>query len=69
MKELQLLKDGKHPELLKLKREQEEIRRQKFEVLNKNAEYEKKIIEQQYKFEVQSAHDELEDFKATNGLN
>ena len=66
--ELQLLKEGKHPDLIKLKREQEEVRRQKFSILEKNAEYEKRIIDQQCRFEVQSAEDELEDFKLSRGL-
>ena len=66
-KELQSLRDGSHPELQRLKREHDELKKKKFDSLEKNAEYEIKFIEQQYRCEVQSAQEELEDFRYTHG--
>jgi hypothetical protein len=59
--ELETLHNDTHPVLVKMKREQEEELKKHFEVLEKYAEYERGIIEKQYRCEVQCARDELED--------
>lgn len=66
-KEFQQVQDGTHPELDRVEREQKEEYRRKCEQLQKNSDYWKKLREKEYECEIQSAQDELEDFKMSNG--
>ncbi|OHT08992.1 hypothetical protein TRFO_22228 [Tritrichomonas foetus] len=60
--ELSALNNDTHPELVKLKKEHDEIIQQRFSILDKYSEYQKKLIQQQYTCEIQQAQDEYEDF-------
>jgi hypothetical protein len=62
LKEFDSLRNGTHPELVKRRKEHEAELLEKYAVLDKYAEYQSGIIEQQYKYEVQCAKEELEDF-------
>ena len=60
--ELKMLNDEMHPELIRLKQEQEEYKNKKFAILDKYTEHQKKLIKAQYEFEKQQANEEYEDF-------
>lgn len=67
--EYKLLKEGRHPELEKLKKEQQEAQNQRFAVLDKFAEYQRQIIRQQYQCEVQQANEEYDNFVSSEPQN
>ena len=69
VKEFKQVHDGTHPELDKVEKEQREEYRRKCEQLQKNSDYWKRLREKEYECEIQSAQDELEDFKVSNGYD
>jgi hypothetical protein len=51
-----------HPELLRIKRESDEILQKKWAVLDKHSEYQRWMLERQLQCEIQCANEEIEDF-------
>ena len=59
--ELKALNDETHPELVALKNEQEEYKARHFQILDKYAEHQLKLVKKQLDFEIQQASEEFED--------
>lgn len=60
--EIASLNNDTHPELVKLKKEQDDRISHEFSKLDKQSEYQKKQIRLQCQCEIQQAQDEYEDF-------
>lgn len=60
--ELASLENDTHPELVKLKKEHDDMMSKKFSVLDRYSELEKNLIRAQCQCEMQQAQEEYEDF-------
>jgi hypothetical protein len=65
--ELEAISNDVHPELLRVKRENEELLRQRWEALDKQTEYQHALLDRQLACELQSAREEIEDFDPNTG--
>lgn len=63
--ELTSLENDTHPELVKLKKEHDDIISRKFSIFDKYSELEKNLIRAQCQCEIQQAQEEYEDFIAS----
>jgi hypothetical protein len=63
--ELESVQNGTHPDLLKVKREQDDMMKQQFTILDNYQHYQVQLFDRQNICEVQCAEDELADFQAS----
>jgi hypothetical protein len=63
--EFQSLENDEHPEILRLKKEQDDLFRQQLSVLEQYKKHQRLLLERQCQCECQCADEELEDFLAT----